>query len=254
MSLINAAFYLNGRFFWDERAATLEEQVLIPLQDPVEMGMRLDTLVKRLEGTAYYPILFKYAFPDQKINADNIAKAMAQFVRSMVSFQSRYDEGLISAGNRLTNFSNFTTEENLGKNIFMTNPKVNCFGCHNTDVFIVDNPRNNGLETVNTDSGIYVHTRNPNDLGKFKAPSLKNIALRERFMHDGSISGLTAVLNHYNLGINPNPNLDSHLKDINGNPAVMNLSNTEIDALRAFLETLTDKKIIVDEKFSSPFR
>ncbi len=254
MSLLNAVYYSNGRFFWDERAASLEDQVVKPIQDKVEMGMNLDTLEKRMQSTEYYPLLFRYAFHTDKISRENIAKALAQFVRSMVSYKSKYDEGLSLSGNRLINFSNFTPEENIGKNIFMTNTNVNCSGCHNTDAFIMDNPRNNGINTTNMDSGIFVHTQNANDIGKFKAPSLKNVALRGRYMHDGSISGLSAVLNHYNIDIKPNPNLDNHLKDINGNPESMNLSGAELNALIAFLETLTDKKIITDEKFSNPFR
>lgn len=253
MSLINATFYFSGRFFWDERAATLEDQVLIPVQDPVEMGMRLDSLENRLRNTPFYPILFKYAFGSPEINSTNISKALAQFVRSMISFQSRYDEGRAIANTKEEDFSNFTAEENLGKNIFMTNTNVNCAGCHTTDVFIMDNPRNNGISIANDDEGVYVHTQDNRDIGKFKVHSLKNVALRGNFMHDGSIRGIEGVLDHYNLFIKSNPNLDPHLKDINGNPKTMNLSDIEYKALKAFLETLTDYKITQDVKFSSPF-
>lgn len=254
MSLINATYYLNGRFFWDERAASLEEQVLQPIQDEVEMGMLLDSLVLRLQKTEFYPILFKNAFGNTEITSARISKALAQFVRSMVSYQAPYDLGLKITGNRNKDFSNFTAEENAGKNIFMNNLSVNCFGCHNTDVFIMDNPRNNGLKLTNGDPGIYTHTQNQSDLGKMKAPTLKNVAMRKRFMHDGSLTSLEEVVNHYNLSIQPNPNLDNHLKDLNGNPARMNLSASEIKALLAFLATLSDTEIIKDQKFSSPFK
>ncbi len=253
MSLINATFYYSGRFFWDERAATLEDQVLMPIQDPVEMGMRLDSLENRLRNTSFYPILFKYAFGSPVISSENISKALAQFVRSMISYQSRYDQGRELAKNKEEDFSSFTSEENLGKKIFMTNTKVNCSGCHTSDVFIMDNPRNNGITFANDDAGIFIHSQDNRDLGKFKAPSLKNVALRKNYMHDGNIRGLNNVLNHYNILIKPNPNLDPHLLDINGNPLTMNLSVSEIDALSAFLETLTDNKITQDIKFSSPF-
>jgi cytochrome c peroxidase len=143
----------------------------------------------------------------------------------------------------------------MGKKIFMTQTKVNCFGCHNTDVFVMDNPRNNGLYTTNTDVGIYKHTNNPIDIGKFKAPSLKNIALRKRFMHDGSLQSLEDVVNHYNFNIQANPNLDPHLQDRGTNkPYVMNLSPLEVEAVVAFLHTLTDEVIVKDPKYSSPFK
>ena len=121
MALANATYYMNGRFFWDERAATLEEQVLTPVQDSVEMGMRLDSLAARLQATAFYPVLFKYAFGSATVTSENISKALAQFVRSMVSYQSKYDEGRKLVDDRETDFPNYTAEENLGKEIFMKN-------------------------------------------------------------------------------------------------------------------------------------
>lgn len=255
MSLINAVYYTNGRFFWDERAASLEEQVLKPIQDSVEMGMRLDSLVTRLQKTPHYPILFKNAFGNQEINSDKISKALAQFVRSMISYRSKYDVGRASANSNLENFNNFSAEENRGKKIFMTHTKVNCSGCHNTDVFIMDNPRNNGITMNNPDAGIYKHTQNLMDIGKFKAPSLKNIFLRKRYMHDGSFEGLASVINHYNNSILPNSNLDPHLLDLStGKPYQMNLSNSDINDLITFLATLTDEELIKDEKFNTPFR
>lgn len=253
MALVNAVYYLNGRFFWDERASTLEEQVLMPVQDPLEMAMDLDELEKRLQAEAFYPILFQRAFGSPEINRKRIAQALAQFVRSLISYRSRYDEGRAQVNNREQHFPNFTAEENLGKSIFMTLP-VNCFGCHNTDVFIGDNPRNNGTHLNNDDPGIFIHTQSMQDIGKFKVPSLKNVAVRGRYMDDGSITSLLGVIAHYNNHIQPNPNLDNHLKDSTGSPLKMNLTNTEVMAVRAFLETLTDEKMLHDKKFSSPFK
>ncbi len=255
MSLANAAYYSNGRFFWDERAQTLEEQVLKPIQDSIEMGLDLNTLLNRLVAKSYYPILFKYAFGDNSITTERVSKALAQFIRSMVSYRSKYDIGLSETNNRLVDFPNYSMEENHGKSIFMSHPVINCFGCHNTDVFIADNPRNNGIQFENTDPGIFIHTQNPNDLGKFKVPSLKNVALRKHFMHNGSLSSLDQVIEHYNSSILPNPNLDEDLKDIaNHAPKQMNLTPTEMKDLKAFLETLTDHEFISDVKFSSPFK
>ena len=255
MSLVNAVFYSNGRFFWDERAQTLEDQVLQPIQDSIEMGLDLNTLVTRLKSTTYYPILFNYAFGDTNINSDRISKALAQFIRSIISYQSKYDQGLALSANRMVDFPNFTMEENQGKTIFMSHPIINCFGCHNTDVLIGDNPRNNGIQLNNTDPGIFIHTQNTQDLGKFKVPSLKNVGLRKRFMHDGSMSSLEQVIEHYNSSILPNPNLDEELKNTSNQlPKQMNLTPTEVNNLKAFLNTLTDYEIVTDEKFSSPFK
>jgi cytochrome c peroxidase len=256
MSLINAAFYVSGRFFWDERAATLEEQVLMPIQDPLEMGLSLDTLIARLEKTRFYPILFKKAFGEAEINQDKISKALAQFVRSMVSYRSKYDIGRTLSVDRFVAFPNFTAEENAGKDIFMGNKAVNCSGCHNTDVLILDNPRNNGISLNNdADKGIFIHTQNNADLGKFKSPSLKNVALRKNFMHDGTLRGLDKVIAHYNGQIKPNPNLDPHLFDPQtGQPLAMGLSQTEVENLKAFLETLTDIPLTTDKRYSSPFK
>jgi len=255
MALANSVFYSNGRFFWDERAKTLEDQVLMPIQDSIEMGMNLNTLVVRLQSTSYYPILFNYTFGSSEINSERISKALAQFIRSIISYRSKYDQGLAITSNRMVDFPNFTNEENHGKTIFMSHPVINCFGCHNTDVFIGDNPRNNGIQLNNTDPGIFIHTQNTQDLGKFKVPSLKNVGLRKHFMHNGSMSSLYQVIEHYNSSMLPNPNLDEELKNTtNQLPKQMNLTANDIKDLKAFLHTLTDYEFITDEKFSSPFK
>jgi cytochrome c peroxidase len=255
MALANAVYYINGRFFWDERAATLEEQVLQPIEDPIEMGMTMPEVIERINRTEYYPILFENAFGSREVSDDKIARALAQFVRSMVSYDSKYDEGRSMVSERTIDFPNFSQEENAGKKIFMSNTKVNCFGCHNTDVFIGDNARNNALYERNTDEGIYTHTQNDLDKGKFKTPSLKNIAVRGRFMHDGSLTSLDQVIEHYNSGIRANANLDPHLVDVaTRTPVKMGLTALEKSQLKAFLETLTDYTLLSDEKFSDPFK
>lgn len=255
MSLINARYYANQRFFWDERAATLEEQVLQPIQDSVEMGMTLPLLVERLKQKPYYPILFKKAFGSETINAELTAKALSQFVRSIVSYRSKYDRARAQVQSNKVHFPLFTAEENWGKSIFMNNLVVNCGGCHHTDLFIGDQPRNNGVQINNIDAGIYAHTRQIGDEGKFKTPSLKSVMLRSRYMHNGSIKGIDALIEHYNLGILPNPNLDDHLIDVTTRlPKIMNLSQAEIQALKAFLATLSDWELSRDEAYSNPFK
>ena len=166
MGLANSRFYESGLFFWDHRDATLEDQVLMPIQDAVEMGMTLEYLVTKLSALEYYPDLFTDAFGSTEVTSDKISKALEQFVRSMVSFETKYDEGLPQAGNMFVNFPNFTAEENLGKSIFngsfRTEPGGNCAVCHmNNDGYpinpgmnlrnqalfmMVSSPRNNGID------------------------------------------------------------------------------------------------------------
>ncbi len=197
MSLINAKFYPNGRFFWDERAATLEIQTLMPVQDAVEMGMRLDTLVNRLKIKTHYPYLFRKAFGDETINMDRIAKALAQFVRSIVSYQSKFDMGrqqiLPGQDPILTPYVNFTPEENQGKQLFFS-PLTACNSCHGTETFTAPNPRNNGLENPSIDRGVGGVTNMPAQFGSFKISSLKNVELTSPYMHDGRFATLEQVI------------------------------------------------------------
>lgn len=259
MTLINARFYQRGRFFWDERAATLEEQVLMPFQDPVEMGMTLDEVVSAVAARDFYPPLFQAAFGSDEINADRIARALAQFVRSIVSFSSRYDEGRAMVNNPGANFPNFTDEENLGKNIFFTtipNGGGACFGCHTTEAFISANPgpQNNGLDAESTtDLGAGEVFPNPIFVGRFKTTSLRNIELTAPYMHDGRFATLEEVVEHYNSGVQAHPTLAPALTDPNGNPVQLNLSDAEKAALVAFLKTLTDPSIATEPKWSDPF-
>ncbi len=276
MGLANARFGENGKFFWDHRAETLEDQVLMPIQDAVEMGMTLEDLVTKLDTLSYYPDLFTDAFGSTEITSDKISKALAQFVRSMVSFETKYDEGLAQTGNFFANFPNFTTQENLGKSIFngsfRTEPGGNCAVCHmnndglpinqtsnlqNFALFtMVSSPRNNGIDIDGTveDTGIGGEVGASNAIGAFKAPSLRNIELTAPYMHDGRLATLEDVVEHYSTGVLGHPNLSSPaLVDTNGDPVHLNLSQTEKDALVAFLKTLTDTNFITDEKYSDPF-
>lgn len=259
MGLTNARFYRKGTFFWDERAATLEEQVLIPIQDEIEMGLTLDTLIARIEATDYYQPLFEDAFGDKTITTDRVSKALSQFVRSLVSYQSKFDIGRAGVNKATEPFSNFTEEENLGKMLFLDAfplRGLGCTTCHGTEAFITPpKSTNNGLDLESTtDLGVYEATGNPLDIGTFKTPSLRNVALRAPYMHDGRFATLEEVIEHYNSGVQAHPNLEIILKDANGNPRKMNLSQEEKDALVAFLKTLTDEKFVEDEKFSNPFR
>ena len=260
MSLINARWYSNGRFFWDERAATLEDQVLEPFQDPVEMGMTLDEVVSTVQAQSYYPALFEAAFGSSEINSDRISRAIAQFVRSIVSVNSKYDEGRVQVQRQVDNFSNFTQSENNGKRLFFLPTEEGgggCAGCHATEAFI--NPdngtTNNGLDATSTDDlGVFETFDNPRFMGAFKVPSLKSIALTAPYMHDGRFATLAEVVEHYNSGVQDHPNLAGALRDnATGQPKRLNFTEQQKTDLINFLNTLTDESISNDEKFSDPF-
>lgn len=239
MGLANARYYRNGHFFWDERADTLEDQVLMPIQDSVEMGLTLNQLVSKVSSQAYYPELFNDAFGSPTVTSDRISLALAQFVRAMVSYQSKYDEGL------QTNFENYTREENRGRRIFFDRNEGNCVACHGTEAIVSNQARNNGLDATTIDDGA--------GGAEFKSPSLRNIALTAPYMHDGRFQTLAEVVEFYNSGVQPHPNLDPQLENGNGQPRRLNLSEQEKSDLIAFLNTLTDNAFITDTKFSNPF-
>ncbi|MFK7803987.1 MAG: cytochrome-c peroxidase [Anaerolineae bacterium] len=246
MGLANARYYNNGAFFWDERAATLEDQVLMPIQDTVEMGMDLDTLKTKLAATDYYGPLFEDAFGDETITDERISLALAQFVRSMVSYQSKFDVG------EQSNFDNFTAAEERGRELF--DGRATCGRCHTTEVQVADEPRNNGVDDGNNDdNGVGGANGNAADNGKFKTPSLRNIALTGPYMHDGRFETLEQVLQFYDNGIQDHPNLDPILQTPNGNPRRLNLDGGDRADLIAFLNTLTDPTFLGDPKFADPF-
>ncbi|MGB0524203.1 MAG: cytochrome-c peroxidase [Flammeovirgaceae bacterium] len=251
MGLSNARYYANGKFFWDERAETLEDQVLMPIQDPVEMGTDLDELVTEIQAMEYYPYLFEQAFGDHEITSERISLALSQFVRSIVSYESPYDQGRATVATPNDEFPNFTALENQGKALFLG--RAGCARCHQTDLFILPEARNIGLAEEYTDNGLGDVTGLATDNGKFKAPSLRNIELTAPYMHDGRFATLAEVVEHYNSGIQDHPNLAPQLRP-GGNLQRLNLTETEKSALVAFLQTLTDPNCINEEKYADPFR
>lgn len=259
MSLVNARWYGRGRFFWDERAATLEEQVLMPFQDPVEMGLTLQGLVTGVQARDFYPPLFQNAFGTAEITSERIAMALAQYVRSIVSVQSQYDIGRQQVAHPTEDFPNLTASENNGKRLFFQPVPLGgggCIGCHSTEAFIdPDNgPTNNGLDPVSTeDLGVYEAIPNQAFIGTFKVPSLKSIELTAPYMHDGRFASLEAVVEHYNSGIQPHPNLGDALLDNDGLPVRLNFTSQQKADLVAFLKTLTDDALTNDVRFSNPF-
>lgn len=249
MALTNARYYGRGRYFWDERAATLEAQVLQPIQDQVEMGMTLAELIPKLQATEYYPALFQAAFGSSEVTADRISRALAQFVRAMVSYQSRYDAGFV---NGQQNFQAvFSAAEMRGLQLFGPGQQgqgrsVRCDRCHGTNAFIAVALQNTGLDATVTDPGA--------GLGRFKTPSLRNVGVRERFMHDGRFTTLEQVVEFYDSGVQDNPNLSQLLRNPDGTVTRLNMTAQERADLIAFLQTLTDRNFLTGPRFSDPFQ
>jgi cytochrome c peroxidase len=208
--------------------------------------MDLETLVQRLSEYEYYEELFTAAFGNSTITSERISLAISQFVRSMVSYQSKFDQGAA------TNFANFTASENRGRQLFNSN-QANCSNCHEGPNFVGDEPENNGLEFPFRDLGVGDVSGNQNDEGKFKMSSLRNIAKTAPYMHDGRFATLEEVIDHYSTGVVGNPNLGNQLRN-NNQPRRPNFNPGEKADLIAFLNTLTDEMFLTDTKFSDPFK
>ena len=254
MGLTNARYYLRENFFWDERAATLEEQVLLPIQDELEMGMSLELLITRLAAEPFYTQLFTTAFGSPTIDSNRISRALAQFVRSIISSNSKYDQGVP------VSFANFTAAENRGRQIYQ-GQAGGCATCHGSDNFVPGNAIfNNGLENPYLDKGVGRVSGRAQDEGLFKVNSLRNIALTAPYMHDGRFATLEQVVEFYNSGVVNHPNLSPQLRAPGppGGPPPpprrLNLTATQKADLVAFLKTLTDTTVTRDPKFSDPFR
>ncbi len=244
-SLANARFYQRGRAFWDERAVSLEDQALQPIQDPVEMGLTLGNMVVKLSATSYYPPLFTAAFGTQEVTSDRVARAIAQFVRSLKSTQSRLDASFPPPPGGPPS-TPLTPLEQQGRDLF--NGPAGCAPCHSTVAQVSDNIHNTGLDSVITDVGA--------GNGRFKSPSLRNVGVRTRFMHDGRFTTLQQVVQFYDSGVRMNPGLDGRLRDTVPNqnqPKRLNLTQAQRDALVAFMLTLTDSTFFTAAKFASPF-
>jgi cytochrome c peroxidase len=251
MSLVEVRYYPRGRFFWDERAATLEQQVLMPVQNRTEMGRDLAGMVEAIGQDPVYPELFRKAFGEPKVTSERTALALAQFVRSLVSYRSKYDEGLAKVESVRADFPNFTAQENRGKSLFLQR----CASCHlpagQTAAFVVPRPFNNGLDgdAKVADAGVADVTFNRFDAGQFKSPSLRNVEYTAPYMHDGRLATLEDVVEHYSTGIKDHPNLDGRLRG----QRRFKLDADEKAALVAFLKTLSDPKFLTDPRFSDPF-
>lgn len=270
MRLINTRFSIESKFFWDERAASLEAQTTMPIRNHGEMGYSgtngdedFSALLTKLNAVDYYKELFQYVYGSSEVTETKIQNALAQFIRSIQSFDSKYDTGRAIAGSDNGPFSNFTAQENQGKNLFLTPPVfdatgnrtgggLGCVGCHGAPEFDI-NPisGNNGIIGKITGTGI--------DVTVTRAPTLRDLVKPDGttngpMMHTGIITSLQAAIGHYGtINIAPgNTNLDPKLTP-NGFGQQLHLNAQEVNAMIAFLKTLSGNNVYTDVKWSNPF-
>lgn len=272
MRLINTRFADEAQFFWDERAATLELQTTMPIQDHAEMGFsgqngrpNLTNLITKLSAIDYYQELFQFVYGSTAVTEQRIQEALASFIRSIQSFDSKYDVGRASAPNDAAPFPNFTAQENQGKNLFLQAPQFDpngsrigggagCQGCHRAPEFDIDpNSRNNGI--IGRPNGL----AGALELGITRSPTLRDVVNASGgsngpFMHTGNLSALQNAIGHYNT-INlatGNNNLDPRLRP-GGVGQRLNLTGAEMSALQAFMRTLSGSNVYTDVRWSNPF-
>ena len=221
-------------FFWDGRAISLEEQALMPIQNPDEMGLPIDEAVKRLNTSVEYKMLFQKIF-NQKPDAKNLAAAFAAFEQTLETVNSKFDDWS-------NNLGKLSASEERGRQLFVGD-KAKCFDCHRMEDFTTDEFKNIGLYNGKdlNDAGLYNITKKETDLGKFKTPGLRNIAVTAPYMHNGMFKTLDEVLDYYNnpgAFVNNSINIDEALKKPLG------LTDKEKKDIIAFLKTLTDKAFL----------
>ncbi len=271
MRLVNARYSVESKFFWDERAASLELQTTMPIQDHAEMGFSglnnrptITTLLGKLQSINYYNELFKFTYGDIIVTEIRLQECLSQFVRSIQSFDSKYDIGKAQVNNDAQNFPNFSTLENAGKQLFITNPNfdvngsrisggLGCNRCHNAPEFDIDpNSKNNGIIGKIGNIGI--------DITVTKAPTLRDVingagVENGPLMHTGNLATIQNAIGHYgtiNIA-NGNTNLDPRLV-INGQGQKLNLTAQDVNSLIAFMKTLSGNNIYTDSKWSNPFK
>lgn len=240
----------NNRMFWDHRVNGLESQIPIPIENEIEMALPLSELGSKLNETEFYPPLFESAFGNSEISTEKIARAVSQFIRSIITVNSKYDQEIAN------NFDNFTGLELEGKDLFFGGEK-RCNHCHTTQNFYSLEAMNNGLDLIYEDQGQFLATGLEGDKGEFKVPSLRNVEYTAPYMHDGRFSTLDEVLEHYSTGVQQHPNLNDRITEeleTGGTPIHLNLTIQEKEALKAFLKTLSQPDLQTDVRFSDPFQ
>ncbi|MGJ8734771.1 MAG: cytochrome-c peroxidase [Cellulophaga sp.] len=243
MPLFNLAWNYDEKFFWDGQVFSLEHQAFIPVTDPLEMHNTWAQVEQKLQQHSEYPNLFEQAFGTITIDSTLVTKAIAQFERTLISSNSKFDKYLLGE-------ATLSPEELNGFNVFMDETRGDCFHCHGSDKnpLWTDNIfHNNGLDATITDLGLGIVTGDPADNGKFKSPSLRNLAFTAPYMHDGRFSSLEDVINHYSEGLQNSPTIDPLMKKVA--QGGVQLSGQDKADLKAFLLSLSDYEFINNSNF-----
>ena len=244
MPLFNLAWNFDDRYFWDGHALGLESQALEPVIDANELGNdSWEPVEAKLNNHPEYPQLFKQAFGTSVITKTLVSKAIAQFERTLISGNSKFDK-----------FSNgevtLTPQEQNGLDVFMDESRGDCFHCHgnpNNPLWTDNKFHNNGLDATFSDLGFGLITGNPNDNGKFKSPSLRNLAYTAPYMHDGRFATLEQVIEHYSTGLQASSTIDPLMKKVA--QGGVNLTAQDKADLKAFLLTLSDPSFLNNPAF-----
>lgn len=254
MALINLGW--QQFFFWDGRAKTLEQQILGPVENPVEMHLPWDEAVKRISDVKSYRESFKQVFQTKTITKELVAKAIAQFLRTLISANSKYDvmykqeNGFTLTESEEMIWNDVTPEEKAGYDLFKSLNGADCFHCHNGPLMQVQKYSNNGLDANPTDLGRELISGSGADKGKFKVPSLRNIALTAPYMHDGRFATLDDVIEHYSSGVHQSPTIDPLIEYAFQGGVQLDADQKVL--LKAFLNTLTDYEFVNNPKFKKP--
>lgn len=252
MHLVNLV--ADRRFFWDGRAASLEEQVLQPISDFHEMDLPLAEALSRLQEHPVYPALFERAYGERKISAGRLADALAQFVKSIISYSSA-DDYLRAWEDRRLNFSEVPP---FAKKLLPLYKKsfgiMNCGPCHAVALFSGQNTFDDiGLDKDPQDTGYFAVTKKEIDKGKFKIPVLRNIAVTAPYMHDGRFETLKEVLEHYRSGMHRRPNTSPQYLNAQGKFITETLTDEQMAIMIESMRLNHDEKVLTDEKYSDPF-
>ncbi|SDT87710.1 cytochrome c peroxidase [Polaribacter sp. Hel1_33_78] len=243
MPLFNLAWNFDERFAWDGKEFSLEKQALEPVSNPIEMHGNWENITKKLQNNLEYKDLFLRAFGTSIIDSTLVTKAIAQFERTLISGNSKFDKYLRGE-------INLTPEEQNGFDVFMDESKGDCFHCHGSDnnpIWSDNKFHNNGLDNVFVDLGLGKITGDPKDNGKFKSPSIRNLAFTAPYMHDGRFATLEEVINHYSEGLKRSPTIDPLMKKVD--EGGVHLSTQDKSNLKAFLQTLSDYDFINNPTF-----
>ncbi len=247
MPIFNIVWSVNQQFFWDGRAHSVEDQALGPVENPIEMKNTWQQAVSSLQNHSQYPDLFNQAFGTPTITKDLVVKAIAQFERTLISGDAPFDRYLLGDTNAVS------ASVINGFNIFMDPERGDCFHCHGSDTnpLWTDNIfHNNGLDETFTDKGLGDVTGDPLDFGKFKSPSLRNLAYTAPYMHDGRFATLDQVIDHYSEGLVYSETIDPLMKFVAAGG--IHLTPQEKQDLKAFLLSLSEESFTTNPAFQNP--